>query len=399
MKLRTPTLFGCLLLLAVAGCTAPKSTTLKSNASSFFPLGIYGVGETNDLSTVKQAGFNLVTGPVSGDYLDAAGRAGLKVLGSPGTSAGPAFDPAAARQTVSRFDAHPALWGWYLVDEPDLNWISPDDVRQANSYLKSLHPRKPTALVLYQGSSGLDYANIADLTMIDRYPIPWAPLASFGQHVRMARLAVGKQPPLIAVIQAFDWSKYPENLPGEKDLRPPTYEEIRCMTYSALAERATGLFYYIFKDSRWSITEHPATWSALQQVVREVNDRLPLFQAEHLWWPKDHEYAEPSLRFNAALASSITPVLLRVRQGNAQVSAGDYLLTVNTTPHFHVYSVTLPFTSDAARPTHALPPAKIPVLGEDRFLTVQKGWISDAYEPYSIHIYGPLPAPASSAKP
>jgi hypothetical protein len=224
--------------------------------------------------------------------------------------------------------------------------------------------------------------------------VPWLPLASFGQHVRMVRLALGKNKPLIAVIQAFDWSYFPENLPGEKDLRPPTYDELRCMTYSALAERATGLFYYLFKDGNWRITEHAATWSALQQVVREVNDRVPLFQAEHLWWPKDFEFAEPALRYNAALSSSISASLLRVREGNVQVPAGDYILTVNTTPQFHVLSITLPFALDPYRAAPALD--KVPVLGEGRFLTVQKGWISDAYEPYSVHVYGPLPASAGA---
>jgi hypothetical protein len=243
----------CLLLLGLAGCAANNSRPAKTpepakepaanTPAAFFPLGIFSVRDTNDLATVKHAGFNLVTGPVSQEYLDAARRAGLAVLCSPGTTAGPEFDPALARQAVARFDRHPALWGWYLVDEPDLNWISPDDVRQAHQYLKSLHARKPTALVLYQGASGLNYANIADLTMIDRYPVPWLPLASFGQNVRMMRLALGKDKPLLAVIQAFDWSYYPENLPGEKDLRPPNCEELHDLQHVGRAHHRPVLFF------------------------------------------------------------------------------------------------------------------------------------------------------------
>ena len=388
---------GCLLVICLAGCAGPRQA--PSKPAPFFPLGIYGVEETNDLALVKQAGFNLVTGPVTGEYLDAAERVGLKVLGTPRTTAGPFFDPARARQIVARFDRHPALWAWYLTDEPDLNWIDPEAVRQAHLFLKSLPARKPTALVLYQGASGLDYGRVADITMIDCYPVPWMPLANFGLQVRLMRLALGKERPLIAVIQAFDWSAYPENLRGEKALRPPTLEELRCMTYCALAEHANGLFYYVFSDAKWRLPEHPQTWAAVREVVGEVNARRPLFQAEYRWWPKEVEFAEPALRFNAALSASVQSVLLRARQGNAQVPAGDYILAVNTTPQFHVYSVTLPYDLDLYPPSEKPSPAGIPVLGEERSLPVQSGWISDVFEPYSVHIYGPLPAAPQAAKP
>jgi hypothetical protein len=175
---------------------------------------------------------------------------------------------------------------------------------------------------LYQGYEALDYANITDIIMINKYPVPWLPLASFGQHVEMTRLALGKGKPLIAVIQAFDWGSIPQMLPGERNLRPPTHEEIRCMTYEALANGATGLFYFAF-DAGWKMREHPETWAALSNVVREVSERLPLFQAERRWWAKEHQFGDPAHRFNAALQSSVTSCLLRVTGANAMVTAGD----------------------------------------------------------------------------
>ena len=190
------------------------------------PLGIYSVPQS-DLQTVASAGFNLVTGPATQAYLDAAKGLGLRVLAAPGTTAGTAFNADEARWVVSRFDQHASLWAWYLADEPDLNGVSPPDVRRAHRFLKNAGARKPTALVLFQGGEAQNYGDIADITMIDRYPIPWLPLANFPQHVRMARLGVRKNRPLIAVVQAFDWSYYPKLLPGQKDLRPPTYAELR----------------------------------------------------------------------------------------------------------------------------------------------------------------------------
>ena len=94
----------------------------------FYPLGIYAVNSTNDYAMVRASGFNLITGPAEQSLLDAADAAGLKVLASPGTSAGPGFNLEAAARTVKAFDAHPALWAWYLVDEPDLQEIPPETV-------------------------------------------------------------------------------------------------------------------------------------------------------------------------------------------------------------------------------------------------------------------------------
>ena len=362
-----------LFTLLSTGCRHPKT--------AFYPVGIYSVGKTQDLAVVREAGFNAVTGPADRRFLDSARALDLKVLASPDTSAGTNFNAAAARRAITRFDAHPALWSWYVVDEPDFQRISPEAVVAANHSIKHAGARKPTSLVLWQGASALHYANITDITMIDRYPVPWLPLANFSQHLRDTRLALGKDKPMIAVIQAFDWNAYPELVPGEKGLRPPTREELRCMTYCALAQRANGLFYYAFDSGTWRIREHPETWQAVQEVVGEVNRYLPLFQAQHLWSPWVQDYRDWSRRFNAALEGSITPALLRVNQGNDLVPAGDYILAVNTTDQDHHYRLRIiPLRSGVAR-----------VLGEDRVVPLDSGWFEDDFGPYAVHVYGPLP--------
>lgn len=361
-----------LLALSMTGCT--------SHGLRFYPIGIYGVPTTNELAIVHEAGFNVVAGPARKNYLDAARKFDLKVMASAGTSAGTGFNSAVAQSTVNAFDSHPALWAWYLVDEPDLNRVDPAHVLNANRFLKNLPARKPTVLVIYQGYTALDYANITDILMIDRYPIPWLPLANVAQHVQMTRLAIGKKKPLIAVIQAFDWSAYPQQLSGEKNLRPPSYEELRCMVYCALAKRANGLFFFAFEGGDWKIRDHPQVWEDTQRVVREVRERLPLFEANHLWWPFYARFQDPSIRFNEALESSITVSLVRVQKGNETILAGDYVLAVNTTDKHHVYSFTLPHIKIGA----------VEVLGENRLIAILQGWVEDEFAPYAIHVYGPF---------
>lgn len=366
---------------AVAGCL--------HRPEAFYPVGIYAARTTNDQASVRLAGFNLVAGPAEKGYLDSARRLGLKVLAAPGTFAGPKFSAQRARQAVVRFDSHPALWAWYLIDEPDLHRVSPGDVKRAHGFFKRIGARKPTALVLYQGGEAVNYATTVDLVLVDRYPIPWLPLANFPQHMRLADAATRGRRPLIAVIQAFDWRFYPELLPGKSNLRPPTYSELRCMTYCALARNAAGLFYYCYDDGTWKMSEHPEVWRDLQIVVAEVNERRLLFQARHRWWPYQHKFPNSLTGgFNAALEPAIIPALLNVPRGNAAVPEGNYLLAVNTTDQELTYQVTLPQLS--VKPGVEAP--LLPVFGEARSVPVAGGWLQDTFGPFAVHIYGPMPA-------
>ncbi|HOW68784.1 MAG TPA: hypothetical protein P5055_13655 [Candidatus Paceibacterota bacterium] len=351
-----------------------------SHPTDLYPIGIYGAQKTNDLPSISRAGFSLVAGPANRSYLNAAQQNGLRVLASPHTTAGAGFSPGAAARAVQQLDGHPALWAWYLADEPDLNLVSPEAVNRAHRELKSVPAQKPTAVVLHNAPNALYYAHTSDILMIDRYPIPWLPLANFGQHVRQTRLALGPAKPLIAVIQAFDWSYYPEIMTQESNLRPPNHAELRCMTYLALAHQATGLFYYTFDDGRWRIDRHVETWQALRQVVIEIRQREPLFTAEHQWWPYRHNFGNWSNRFNRALESSITPAWLRVRRGNAWVPPGNYLLLVNNTELDQRYRITIPVPALES----------LPVLGEDRSVRLTKDWLQDDFGAYAVHVYGPF---------
>ncbi len=386
-----PFLLSAISLFAFAGCRLPeKAVTLP-----FFPIGICGVPSTNDFQALKLAGFNVILGAAEQTYLDAAYAAGLKVWATPGSPAGPSFNPTVAIQRIKAFDNHPALWAWFLIDEPEMFLVSPAEVRQAHRTLKECGAHKPTSLVLYKSNEALHYAGITDLLLTDRYPVPWLPLANFGQHVTLARLALGEGRPLIPIIQAFDWSYYPKDLRGEKNLRPPSYEEIRCMTYEALARGANGVFYFAY-DHVWKMREHPETWESLKSVVREVNERLPLFEAKPQWWPKKHRFGDRQRRFNAALESSITSALLHVTDGNALVPAGDYILAANNTGYQQEYGFTLPERGKAeilkseSRNAESAEQTIVPVLGESRGLRPVRNWIDDEFAPYAVHVYGPL---------
>ena len=378
---------GCLRLGQALGLSAVALLALGSAgcrvlSEADYPVGIYSVGSETNLADIAGAGFNLVTGPARRGFLDAAKAKGIGVLASPGSHAGKGFDAAKVRATVTKHDRHPALWSWYLIDEPDMQRVSPELVTEAHQVVKRAGARKPTSLVLYRGDEAQWYGNIADITMVDRYPVPWLPLANFSQHIHKTRLATDAKRPVIAVIQSFDWTAHKNALPGEENLRPPTKHELRSMTYSALARGANGIFYYSYADMRLKERKYPELWAALKRVVAEVRSREALFEAEHVWWPKAHHFEEQDTRFNAALEASVQSVLLRVKQGSKLIPPGHYILAVNTTPQFHTYRFRLPWeTAD-----------KVPVTFEGRAAITDGSWVVDRFEPFAVHVYGPLPS-------
>ena len=93
--------------------------------------------------------------------------------------------------------------------------------------------------------------------MVDSYPIPWMPLAHFSQHMTWARSIAGPAKPLYAIAQAFDWYAFRDAVPGETRFRVPTHEELKCMTYLALAQPVDGLLFFTFASGKWFLPTTP----------------------------------------------------------------------------------------------------------------------------------------------
>lgn len=309
---------------------------IHAGSTDFFPIGMYGVRTSEDLQIVHKAGFNSVVGPANQTFLDTAQELGMKVIASPGSSSGNSFNVDATREKVQSLDHHPALLSWYLVDEPDMHRTPPWKVELDQRLLKSTPAHKPVSLVLFHGMHVKDYGNVPDILMLDNYPVPWMPLAHFAQHLYWARNTVSKQKPIYGVLQAFDWHYFRHVLPGEKNLRKPTTEEMRCMTYMSLAQGMNGLFYYTFKSGEWNILEHPELWEGLKQVVDSVNDNSYLLNAKRKWWLPRYEIAPHEQRRSATLEPSISMTMLEDSEGVT------HLLFINTTPHNLTLTVQLP---------------------------------------------------------
>jgi hypothetical protein len=134
----------CILVLQFHAVAQPRSSdeTVKPEDFAILPWG-HTPGEEKVLGDIKNCGFNLA-GFVSPDGLDAVAAAGLKcIVSGPNTHVGDdqaRLDEAEIAKRVNalvdRVGKHPALFGYYLRDEPSATVYS-GLARWAEAYHKA----------------------------------------------------------------------------------------------------------------------------------------------------------------------------------------------------------------------------------------------------------------------
>lgn len=118
-----------------------KSTV---NGKPFLPLGIYGVNQA-DMAAIAEYGFNLIQSyqvvPTdlenTEDWLDAAQANGLMCFLN---LDGARLDEAKIAQiqdVVKQFKNHPALYAWYLADEPKVAEVTPAELTSVYDWIKN----------------------------------------------------------------------------------------------------------------------------------------------------------------------------------------------------------------------------------------------------------------------
>lgn len=250
-----------------------------------FPLCMYGVNDPKDVPTVKQAGFSCFqTYRQEPELLEklasAARQEGMKTL----------FYPRRILEDKT-FTEQARTWpmlAWYLVDEPDVAGWSRERVAQSHRQAKEAFPNHPTALVVGQGKTAVPFYDLSDVFMVDWYPVPHLPLTSLGDQVALAKAEIQKtdrpDKPLWAVVQLFDWKEYKQYRPDDDRIgRFPTQKELRFMSYDAIMNGATGLFYFIFTTNGKPLpSAAPEYWARLTPVSKELASLRPVLEGGKL---------------------------------------------------------------------------------------------------------------------
>ncbi|MGH2444377.1 MAG: hypothetical protein ACRDFX_14580, partial [Chloroflexota bacterium] len=193
------------------------------------------------LPAYQAAGVNLMIAYRSGEpytsrWLRAAEAHHVKVLLQPDWRWIAHGNLSALQRFVRRYRGDPALSGWYLYDEPEVNRLEPRKLAAAYNVIKSID-RHPVAVVFSTGGCRFGAGHIDpaylkgfDLLMFDIYPFyarvhvaaSRVSQRDFGACVQSAR-RFHKSGPII-VVQAFGNGMSD----GRLAWRDPTFAELQC---------------------------------------------------------------------------------------------------------------------------------------------------------------------------
>jgi hypothetical protein len=107
-------------------------------------------------------------------FMDRCAEVGFMVHFQLNAFANKGNDPATLRNIttqINMFKDHPALFAWYLADEPDGGGIAPALLKPKYDLIKTLDLHHPVSMVFCAGGAAR-YASGLDLIMVDLYPIP-----------------------------------------------------------------------------------------------------------------------------------------------------------------------------------------------------------------------------------
>lgn len=318
MKLRQ-TLLATLLLVPMAPLHAVEPSSVQLNGQQcirvndrpFFPIGIYSAS-TADFPSLAEAGFNVVHSygwdhksnaevqVWGGQFLDAAAQHGLMALVGMNRDEVSAEKYMSSAERVRMFRDHPAVLAWHTMDEPG-SGVGQEDLKElaADAFMPGIYRvvkendvRHPVTAVVCRLADHKRFTQSLDVHQADYYPIPPFPAQNFigtgfagiVLHSRQLQEVGGRSKPLWFVCQSFDYALYQKDkdVPVEWQ-RFPTREELRTMSYTALASGARGIFYWSMNELRKLVREGQSSedyWERLSSVSRELHDLTPVITAE-----------------------------------------------------------------------------------------------------------------------
>lgn len=295
------------------GCNMPgPGTSLAVDGD--LPVGLYTVRPTSGrettldqiLAELAAAGFNFAhnsdfedwpehaanyaqinSDETARKYLDTAQANGLKVLMGFDRMMVVKGNLDGLRRRARALSGHPALWGWYLIDEPNLYGATPEAISDAYATVREAAPALPVTACLCTPQTFADYAPGLDVIITDVYPVSTHSLFALAPHLERALKVTGGRKPIWAAIQVHNNDLHQVRWGGLEGIltepRRPTPDEVRCMTYLAVAHGASGIFFYAY--DAWvygQLHEDETLYRGVQSIARELRDHSPLLVADAL---------------------------------------------------------------------------------------------------------------------
>jgi hypothetical protein len=259
-----------------------------------------------------------------------------------------------AYAAASELSVDRSVAGYYVADEPKIS-LQPRVFHQYQ-LIKESDPFSLTLMVSNKPEQ-LDYwRDSVDIVATDSYPVGVAPLNQVGDWTRTAEEAVDHARPVWAVIQFFAM---------RKSAGWPTEHQLHDMSWMAITEGATGLFYWSYGMRALSWVKDPAEKERLYQTLIHVTSGI-----KHL---------EPVLLSpdRKVLSSNSSGDTVRTKE-KAMPDGLRYVISYNHSATAQTVTLTL-----------AAPGSQVNVYGEQRAVRLDATHraFSDVFAPYEAHVY------------
>lgn len=259
--------------------------------------GLHGWGDWPDaLDITRDNKFDIVVSLSSKNGLDMAHSRGLKCLvNNFGFTPDMVSDEAkwqnflsGVRLKITALKDHPAVFGWYLVDEPDWQNVPIDKVKTMNALVKSIDSKHPIFTVLTIPNKWIAYLPHFDIVSVDPYlrknrgtPDQVDKVRDWIRKVKRDMKVAKAVKPLWVTLGAFD--QIPRLPTDTNEFVKPTPKQFNEMVDISLEEGVDGVLVWKFatkdhvKFQNWSlIKDDPELWEAVRKMpVRVKKQSFP----------------------------------------------------------------------------------------------------------------------------
>jgi len=342
--------------------TQAVGDTIYLNGRPFLGLLLSHAGAG---AVIREQGFNLVVAagwdpdplPSIKGTLDYCAEVGMWAMAAlfnnshfrPGDAS--RFDVDRVRQAVLAVKDHPALLGWNLVDEPEINNMAPEHVAEVANMIRELDPNHIIWVNLCRPDRFTAYLASQDLWSFDLYPIPSMGPFGYATSLQVSDESIRGRRPLGTFLQTY-------NPPG---VRMPTPDELRCSAYLHILHGYKWFGYYSYHESRpetGSLENDPVLWSFVRALNDELRQLAPVILAEGKFEPIEASLPRDSFR-----------------AGIKQVGDERYLIAVSGSKE--PITVSMKITGQGAET----------LFEAARELPIREGILRESFRPYEVHVY------------
>ena len=276
-----------------------KDGCYSQNGKRIFPFGIYEVVKP-DMLEVRHAGFDVIhTYRWESDQDDVECRKYLDdcwdadhlraFIGfDRGNGSGNGIVQGNFEHVARRVGAlcdHPALFCWYLFDEPEVpgQYVAPKLLTEFAELVRQLDPYHPVVMTTW-GSGMNRYRRTWDTHWTQAYQRPDGVVRQLAEHRRF----LNNDSPITLLVHAYDKEQHSALRTGrikQPDLNAfkPDYDWMRAAAFVGIVKDVNGLWWWWFArraGGNWmAVGSVDIGWKNLQKVVAEIAALRPVLNA------------------------------------------------------------------------------------------------------------------------